>query len=106
MIIILMVEKTTYSITPDIGTLLHFLCRYPNVWQWNWSVENGPEGFNKIMPPKKQQWLVMFHPDYKRSFPYIDESKKGEHFAFSKMCRADINIGHGAQKDISLHKKN
>ena len=35
------------------------------------------------------------------AFSFIGESRQGESYAFSKICRCDFNISHGARNDIT-----
>lgn len=59
----------------------------------------GDCGSSASAKKKSQQ----FRAEYTKKWPYIIVSKKGCQFAFCKLCRSDICIGHGGRNDISRH---
>ena len=51
----------------------------------------------------KKQYLVKFKDSWCDKFNFIRKSSKGDTFAFCRVCRIDINVGHEGENDINRH---
>ena len=68
--------------------------------------ENEEEnGVVEIVPSKKPktQYKQKFKADYRKDFPAITSSRKGESFAFCTLCKSDFTIAHSGRFDIKRH---
>ena len=52
---------------------------------------------------KRKKYLVKFKDSWCDKFNLIRKSSKGDTFAFRRVCRIDINVGHEGENDINRH---
>ena len=52
-----------------------------------------------------QQRKQKLNDNYTVIFKFVKASRKGENFAFCKLCNSDFTIGHGGAHDIRQHEK-
>ncbi|KAL3864693.1 hypothetical protein ACJMK2_006353 [Sinanodonta woodiana] len=58
---------------------------------------------SELSPAKRRRQNWKDH--YAVNFKFVKPSRKGENFAFCKLCNCDFAIGHGGAHDIKQHEK-
>ncbi|KAL3186047.1 hypothetical protein MRX96_028176 [Rhipicephalus microplus] len=51
----------------------------------------------------EKKYFQVFIPSYSTDFPFIKRSRKGERYAFCRLCCCDVNISHAGSQVILLH---